>query len=126
MLKFWKVYAILAVLTLSPLAVWAANEADPVALAAGAITALIPVLTPVAVYWVRRLLTKIPRALIAPVVAPLIGIMLDFALAWVTDGQANWKWGAVLGAAGTWLRDVIGVAIKHGPSAANPEPKLLA
>jgi len=126
--KFWKLYVILVALTLSPLIVWALDAAaapDPAELAAGAVTALIPILTPIAVFWLRKLLTKIPRALIAPVVAPLVGVVLDFGLAWITDGQASWKWGAVLGCAGTWLRDVVTVAMKYGPVASNPDPKLL-
>lgn len=82
-------------------------------LAAQAITALIPVVGAVLVYLVRQVLPKLPRVSI-PIIAMVLGIALDYLIAYASGGTFNPVVGAVLGAASVWLREVISTFNEHG------------
>lgn len=83
-------------------------------LAAEAITALVPIFT-VAVLWVVKLAwSKIPAAVVV-FAAPVVGILGNFLLSWVTGQQASDPVvAALLGAAGTYLREVLSTLATKG------------
>jgi uncharacterized membrane protein len=83
-------------------------------LGAQAILALVPVLTAVIVFGLRKVLPKIPRYLI-----PLIAMLIGFGLSWLNNYIAATPTvtplvAALLGAAATWLREIVDTVQEHG------------
>ena len=78
-----------------------------------AISALVPVVTALAVWGGRVLVAKVPRAFL-PIVAVAIGTGFDFLLAYMQGGTFNPVVGALLGASATWLRELISTIQEHG------------
>ena len=81
-----------------------------------AILALVPVVTMVVVWAVRLLIPKIPR-----VALPMLAMGLPFLLTFVTNYIGGHEFSpliaALLGAAATWLRELISTIQQHGASA---------
>jgi hypothetical protein len=77
------------------------------------IQAVIPVLTAVAIWLGREVVTKVPRAFI-PIVAVALGTGLDFLLSYITGGAFSPLVGALLGACATWLRELVNTVAEHG------------
>jgi hypothetical protein len=73
----------------------------------------IPVVTSVAIWFGREFVAKTPRVLI-PIVAVVLGTLLDFLNAYVTGGVFNPVIGALLGASATWLREIVSTYAEHG------------
>ncbi len=67
---------------------------------------LIPVVVPVAVYLLKSLVPKVPTVWL-PVAAIALGAVADTAAHFATGSVANPILGAVLGAAGVGLREVV-------------------
>ena len=86
---------------------------DWTAFGASAVTALIPVVTALVIYGGRLIVTKVPRAFI-PIVAVTLGTGLDFLYAFISGGAFNPFVGVLLGAAATWLRELISTIQEHG------------
>ena len=87
---------------------------DFTALGAEAILALVPVLTALLVFGLRKLLPKIPRVAI-----PIIAMALGFVLSWLNNyisvtPTVTPLVGALLGAAATWLREIVSTFNEHG------------
>jgi hypothetical protein len=80
------------------------------------IQAVVPVVTALAIFGGRTIVTKVPRAFI-PIVAVLLGTGLDFLLAYSTGGIFNPVVGAMLGASATWLRELVSTIQEHGMKA---------
>ena len=78
-----------------------------------AIQALIPVVTMLAIWGGRKLVTFIPRGFI-PVVAVVMGTAFDFLTAYTSGGVFNPLVGALLGATSTWLWELINSFNEHG------------
>lgn len=88
-------------------------EFDWSAFGVSAITALVPVVTSLAIWGGRALLSKTPRIAI-PVVAVALASGLDYFLAWYNGGSFNPLVGALLGAASVWLRELVSTYAEHG------------
>jgi len=86
------------------------------ALLSQAILALVPVVTVLVVSGIRLLIPKIPR-----VALPFLAMGLPFVLTLLTNYIGGHQFsplvGALLGAAATWLREVITTMQQHGTSA---------
>ena len=80
-----------------------------------AIEALVPVVTTLAVWAGRSLLTKTPRVLI-PIAAVALATGLDMLVAYVSGSVFNPVVGALLGAAAVWLRELVNTYAQHGLS----------
>lgn len=80
-----------------------------------AVTALVPVVTTLAIWAGRALLVKTPRVVI-PIVAVALATLLDLMLAYVQGGTFNPIVGALLGAASVWLREFVNTYSEHGLS----------
>lgn len=83
----------------------------------------IPVVVPLLIMVIKLLLPKIPSAW-WPVVAPVIGVIADFAGSQVSGLEGNPALGALLGSAGVGLREVVdqlkkGMAPKYGTDGTN-------
>ncbi len=76
---------------------------------------LIPVLVPVLIAGVKWLLPKIP-AVALPILAPVLGAALDIVLHYAGATGSNGLLGAVLGAAGVGLREVVDQVKKLQPT----------
>lgn len=82
------------------------------------ITGLIPVVTPVVIWAIRLAVPKIPKMML-PILAPLVGAAADIAAYYAGLSGLAPLWGALLGAVGVWLRELVDQAKKAlGPSAA--------
>jgi hypothetical protein len=88
-------------------------EFDWAAFGVSAISALVPVVTALAIWAGRVVVAKVPRALI-PIVAVSLGTVLDFVVAYATGGVFNPLVGALLGATATWLRELVNTVAEHG------------
>lgn len=88
-------------------------EFDWNAFGVSAITALVPVVTSLAIWGGRALLVKTPRLLI-PIVAVALASGLDLFLAYVSGNAFNPVVGALLGAASVWLRELVSTYAEHG------------
>lgn len=88
---------------------------DIEALAAQAVTALIPVIGAVLVFLVRQLIPKVPRVAL-PIIAMALGIALDFLLTYISGGTFSVIVGAILGGCSVWLRELISTFNEHGLS----------
>lgn len=88
-------------------------EFDWTAFGISAVTALIPVVTSLAIWAGRALLTQTPRVLI-PIVAVVLATGLDLLVAYVNGGTFNPFVGALLGAAAVWLRELVNTYSQHG------------
>lgn len=75
------------------------------------IPGLIPVLTPVVIAAVKRLIARIPTMWL-PVLAPFVGGLLDAALAYASGNPVNPLFGAALGLAGVGVREIVDQAKK--------------
>ena len=80
---------------------------------AGAITALIPVIVPFIVYYVKQGLGFIPKAFL-PLVAVGAGLGLTALQSFITGGEWNLIVGAALGALGVFVREVVNTIQNHG------------
>jgi MFS superfamily sulfate permease-like transporter len=83
-------------------------------LGAQAILALVPVLTALLVFGLRKLLPKLPKVSI-----PIIAMALGFVLSWMNNyieatPTVTPLVGALLGAAATWLREIVNTFNEHG------------
>jgi MFS superfamily sulfate permease-like transporter len=83
-------------------------------LGAQAILALIPVVTALIVFGLRKVLPKIPRYLI-----PLLAMLVGFGLSWLNNYIAATPdvtplVAALLGAAATWVREIVSTIQEHG------------
>jgi len=79
------------------------------------IQVLIPVVTSLMIWLGREFVVKTPRVLI-PIVAVVLGTLLDLLNAYVTGGVFNPVLGALLGASATWLREIVNTYANHGLS----------
>lgn len=68
---------------------------------------------PILLYIVKLLIPKIPKWLI-PILAPVLGGLVDAAIAYGSGGTANPIVGAFLGSAGVGLREIIDQLKKAG------------
>lgn len=99
--------------------VFAAPSAVAAGSASGPATAkfpwesLIVPAVPLLIAALKLLVPKIPRAAL-PIMAPLLGAALDIAASYLGSGTANPVWGAVLGAAGVGLREIVDQMRKLG------------
>lgn len=78
---------------------------------------LIPVVVPLLVYLTKRVVPKMPRWTL-PILATGLGVALDVANGYVTGGKVDPVVGALLGASGVGVREVIDQVksrIKNGP-----------
>lgn len=75
------------------------------------IVALTPVLVPLLIALIKRALAYLPGWMI-PVTAIVLGALLDVVNGWVTGANLGAPWGAVLGAAGVGVREVLDQARK--------------
>ena len=77
------------------------------------ILAVVPVITALVVWGIRLIVPKIPRFLL-----PILAMGLPFALTLLTNyiagHQLNPALMALLGAAATWLREIISTLREHG------------
>jgi MFS superfamily sulfate permease-like transporter len=73
---------------------------------------LIAVVTPVVIAGVRWLLPKIPKIAL-PLIAPVIGVILDQLAGILTSHQPGVVAGAISGAVGLWLREAADQSRKH-------------
>jgi hypothetical protein len=78
-----------------------------------AIQVLIPVVTTLAIWVGREFVAKTPRVVI-PIVAVVLGTLLDLLTAYVSGGVFNPVLGALLGASATWLREIVDTYVEHG------------
>lgn len=67
---------------------------------------LVTVIVPLVIYFAKVIVPKIPKWLI-PILAPILGGVAEAVLAYASGGTPNPALGAVLGAAGTGLREVV-------------------
>ena len=78
------------------------------------LTSLIPVLTPIVIAAAKWAVPQIPKVAL-PVVAPVLGAALDIAAYYAgVTATADPARGALLGAAGVWVREVIDQVKKVG------------
>lgn len=70
------------------------------------LVALIPLLVPVVLAGVKGVTSRFPKWLL-PVLAPVIGGLLDAGLAALGMVSVGPVWGAVLGAAGVAVREIV-------------------
>lgn len=86
---------------------------DWMSLAGQAVVALVPVVTMVVVWGIRQLVPQIPR-----VALPVLAMALPFGLTLLTNYMGGHQFspivGALLGAAATWLRELISTLQQHG------------
>lgn len=84
--------------------------------AAQAVIALVPVATMVVVWLIRLMVPKIPR-----VALPVLAMALPFGLTLLTNYVGGHEFspilGALLGAAATWLRELLSTINQHGTGA---------
>jgi len=109
---------LLAVLTFGAVAAVLAQDApveelDMEALAVAAITALVPVLSAVITFFARKLWSRVPLALL-PIISAAAGIGVTYFVSWVSGGSFSPIEGAILGACGTWLREIVNTIQEHG------------
>jgi len=81
-----------------------------------AILALVPIVTMVVVWGVRLLIPKIPRVAL-PILAMGLPFALTFLVNYTTGHELSPIVAALLGAAATWLRELISTIQQHGVSA---------
>ena len=70
------------------------------------IVALTPVLVPLLIMLIKRGLAYLPSWTI-PVAAIVLGALIDAINGWTTGANLGGPWGAVLGAAGVGVREVL-------------------
>jgi hypothetical protein len=73
---------------------------------ANLITILTPVVVPLLVAGVKQLSDRVPK-LALPVLAIILGAVADTVNYYATGGGVGIGWGAILGAAGVGLREVV-------------------
>ena len=83
---------------------------------AQAILALVPVATMIVVWGIRQLIPKIPRVAL-PILAAGLPYALTFFASYVSGHEFSPIVGALLGAAATWLREIISTLQEHGTEA---------
>ena len=73
------------------------------------IVALIGSLTPLIIAGIKKLIGEIPPKYkwLLPIIAPLIGIVLDQAQSYLTGHVSPVIAGAIAGGLGTWLRELV-------------------
>jgi len=81
-----------------------------------AVLALVPIVTMVVVWGVRLLIPKIPRVAL-PVLAMGLPYVLTFFVNYVGGHEFSPLVAALLGAAATWLRELISTIQQHGTDA---------
>jgi len=120
-MRHWKLYAIAAFLTFSPLVAFAA--ADAVAapvwsdIAVEAIKGLTAPLIVVIVWAVRKyVVPKVPRAAI-PVAVMLLGYGADFLVSMATGTTMSPLGGVLIGSAAIALREIVTTLQEHGINA---------
>lgn len=78
------------------------------------ISAVIPVITTLAIWLGREFIpVKVPRAAI-PIVAVALATVLDLLTTYVSGGSFNPLVGALLGGAAVWLRELVNTLAEHG------------
>jgi len=77
----------------------------PLFTAAGLVTLLTPVIVPLVIAGVKKVLPQIPTWLL-PVLAPILGVVADLINSWASGAQTNLALAAVLGLAGVGVREV--------------------
>lgn len=82
-------------------------------LGAQAILALVPVVTMVIVYGIRKLVPKLPR-FIVPIIAMALGAVLAVVQSQLGGPDVSVLVAALLGACATWLREIINTIQEHG------------
>lgn len=80
---------------------------------AQAILALVPIVTMVVVYGVRRAVPKLPRFSI-PILAMALGFILTYVQNELGGPAVTPLTAAILGASATWLREIISTIREHG------------
>ena len=66
---------------------------------------LIPLVVPLAIFGLKSIWDKIPKALL-PILGPVLGAIADMLLQYSGASTFGPQWGAVLGAAGVGLREI--------------------
>lgn len=72
----------------------------------GWVNLIIVALTPIVIAGIKKLAPRIPTMLL-PFIAPLIGLALNYIASFATGHAANPIVGAVAGALGVWLRELV-------------------
>lgn len=67
---------------------------------------LIPALVPVLIAGLKTYIPKIPKQAL-PILAPILGVGIDYATSYATGTGANPILAAFLGSAGTGLREIV-------------------
>lgn len=97
---------ILATAVLGALWPLPALAADPVVVPLDIWTPVIIVLVPIALLYVKKVIP--PSANVAILgLAPVLGAAADYALSWFTGHQADPKVGAIYGALGVFIREIV-------------------
>ena len=86
------------------------------ALGLQALSALVPIVTVVVVYYVKLLVPKIPRVAL-PIVAALLPMGVAFFTNYIAGHTFDPFVALLLGAAATWLREVVNTLNEHGAAA---------
>ena len=81
-----------------------------------ALLALVPIVTMIVVWGVRLLIPKIPRVAL-PVLAAGLPFVLSFFVDYIGGHTFSPLVAILLGAAATWLREIISTIQQHGASA---------
>ncbi len=112
-----KVLLVLAVLLLASVGYAQEVEApDWGQVGANAIQAFVVPLTVLFVFFAKKLIPFIPRAVL-PVLAVALGLGLDWFLAFAAGGTFSPMIGALLGDSAVWLREFVNTIQVHGGSA---------
>jgi hypothetical protein len=80
---------------------------------ADAILALVPIIVPFLVYYLKKGLDIIPKAFL-PLLAVVAGIGLTYLNAFIFGGEWNVIVGAALGGLGVFVREVVNTIQNHG------------
>lgn len=84
---------------------------------------LLVVLTPLVLVGFKHLMsaldTSFPKWLL-PALAPVVGVLLDFAMTALTNLEFMGVWAAVFGALGVWARELIDQMRKNVPQTPAP------
>lgn len=86
---------------------------DWMAWSAQLVMAVVPVLTMLVVWGIRKLIPLIPRVVL-PFLAMGLPFVLTLLMNYIGGHEFNPVVGALLGAAATWLREVITTIQEHG------------
>lgn len=91
---------------IAPLILAQAEAVTPAAPANNWITALIPLVVPIIVAGIKLALPRLPKAWL-PIAAVALGAGLDLVSHWTTGSTSSPLLGAIMGAAGVGIREIL-------------------